>query len=75
MSVKLFARAILGTEMAAPILWAPGIFGFSAGQPSVTINFIHSFGGAGVFWVLGGGRFWLPSRTRPVKKLGIFHYF
>ena len=43
MSVK-FLSAILGPEMAAPILWTPGKMPFPAGKPR-----------GGVFWDLGGG--------------------
>ena len=51
-SVK-FVSAILGPEMAAPILWTPGKM-----RPFCRKNHVHKiprfFGGAG-FWVLGGG--------------------
>ena len=35
----IFLPAILGPEMAAPMVWAPGIFGaLSAGKPSMPIK-------------------------------------
>ena len=52
MSVK-FLSAILGPEMAAPILWMPGKM-----RPFCRKNHVHKiprFRGGGVFWVLGGG--------------------
>ena len=49
-SVK-FVSAILGPEMAAPILWAPGKM--RSGKP-MSIKFLV-FGGGGVFWLGGGG--------------------
>ena len=52
-SVK-FVSAILGPEMPAPILWAPGKkCVLSAGKP-VSVKFLV-LGGGGYFWVLGGG--------------------
>ena len=49
-----YLPAILGPEMTAPILWAPGIFGvLSAGKPSMPITFLVL--GAGVFWCSFGG--------------------
>ena len=51
MSVK-FVSAILGPEMAAPILWAPGkMFRFCR---KTNVHKIPRFGGGGVFWVGGG---------------------
>ena len=50
-SVKCLS-AILGPEMAAPILWTPGKM-----RPFCRKNHVHKiprFRG-GVFWVLGGG--------------------
>ena len=52
MSVK-FLSAILGPEMAAPILWTPGKCVRSAGK-TMSIKFLV-LGGGGVFWVWGGG--------------------
>ena len=52
-SVK-FVSAILGAEMAAPILWTPGkMRSFCRKKKPMSIKF--SFWGGGVFWVLGGG--------------------
>ena len=52
-SVK-FLSAILGPEMAAPILWTPGKM-----RPFCRKSHVHKIprfrGGGGVFWVLGGG--------------------
>ena len=54
MSVK-FLSAILGPELAAPILWTPGKM-----RPFCRQNHVHiipRFRGGGVFWVfLGGGK-------------------
>ena len=41
-----FPPAILGPEMAAPILWAPGIFGFFLLENPMPIKFLF-FGGGG----------------------------
>ena len=51
-SVK-FLSAILGPEMAAPILWAPRISVFFL-QENLHVHKIPRFRG-GVFWVWGGG--------------------
>ena len=50
-SVK-FVSAILGPEMAAPILWAPGKM-----RPFCRKNHVHKISRfrGGVFWVWGGG--------------------
>ena len=54
MSIK-FPHAILGPEMAAPILWAPGIFAFFL-QENPHAHKIPPFrGGRGFFWKGGGG--------------------
>ena len=45
-----FAPGILGPEMAAPILWAPAIFGSFCRKPSMPITFLVLGGGGG-----GGG--------------------
>ena len=48
-----FLSAVLGPEMAAPILWAPGKM-----RPFCRKSHVHKipcFRGGGVFWVLGGG--------------------
>ena len=46
----IFLPAILGPEMAAPILWAPGIFlVLSAGKNPMPIKFFVLGGGSGVF--------------------------
>ena len=55
MSVK-FLSAILGPEMAAPILWAPRISVFFL-QGNLNVHKIPRFRGGGVFWVCGGGYF------------------
>ena len=54
-SVK-FWSAILGPEMAAPILWTPGTNAFFL-QENLHVHKIPRFGGGGGFgfWVLGGG--------------------
>ena len=51
-SVK-FLSAILGPEMAAPILWAPGKIAFFLQENPMPIKFAVL--GGGVFWVCGGG--------------------
>ena len=51
-SIK-FVSAILGPEMAAPILWAPRISAFFL-QENLHVHKIPRFRG-GVFWVWGGG--------------------
>ena len=45
--------AILGPEMGAPILWAPGIFPFFLQEPSVSIKFLV-LGGGGILGFRGG---------------------
>ena len=46
----VFLPAILGPEMAAPILWATGIFWcFLPKKPPVHVK-VHVSGGVGVFW-------------------------
>ena len=52
MSVK-FVSAILGPEMAAPILWAPRISAFLL-KENLHVHKTPRFLG-GVFWVGGGG--------------------
>ena len=52
MSVK-FVSAILGPEMAAPILWTPGKDALFLQEKPMSIKF-RVLGGV-VFWVLGGG--------------------
>ena len=55
MSVKFFARD-LGPEMAAPILWAPGIFGLSLQEKnSMPMKFLVLAGGILGFRPGGGG--------------------
>ena len=54
-SVKFFCFAILGPEMGAPILWAPGIFAFCR-KPSISVKFLFLGGGGGIFGLLEGGR-------------------
>ena len=51
-SVK-FVSAILGPEMAAPILWAPRISAFFL-QENLHVHKFPRFGGGGLFWVWGG---------------------
>ena len=53
MSVK-FASAILGPEMAAPILWTPGKNAFFR-QGNLQVHKIPRFGGEGDFGFGGGG--------------------
>ena len=48
-----FPHAILGPEMAAPILWAPGIFGLFL-QENPSAHKIPLWGGGG-FFLRGGG--------------------
>ena len=52
-SVK-FMSAILGPEMAAPILWTPGENAFFCRKTSMSIKFLV-LGGGGEFWFGGGG--------------------
>ena len=52
-SVK-FLSAILGPEMGAPILWAPGIFAFFL-QENLHVHKIPRFRGGGELFFLGGG--------------------
>ena len=52
MSVK-FVSAILGPEMAAPILWTPGKMRSFCRKTHV--HKIPRFGGGGYFGFLGGG--------------------
>ena len=61
MSVK-FLSAILGQEMAAPILWTPGKCVRSAGK-AMSIKFLV-LGGGGYFgfWGGGSGRFYFYGR-------------
>ena len=53
MSVK-FLSAILGPEMAAPILWAPGENALFLQEKPVSIKFLL-FGGGGILGFGGGG--------------------
>ena len=50
----IFLPAILGTQMAAPILWAPGIFGFFLLEEKPYVHEIPLFRGRGGF-AEGGG--------------------
>ena len=62
-SVK-FLSAILGPEMAAPILWTPGKMPSFCRRTSMSIKFFVFWGGGG-FWVLRGGggcRFYFYGR-------------
>ena len=52
MSVK-FVSAILGPEMAAPILWTPGKNASVLQEKATSIKFLV-LGGGGI-WGLGGG--------------------
>ena len=52
MSIK-FLRAILGPEMAAPILWAPRKIAFFQQANPMPVKFLVL--GGGLFWVFGGG--------------------
>ena len=54
----IFPPAILGPEMAATILWAPGIFWFFLLETTHAHKIPPFFGGGGGFWVFleGGGR-------------------
>ena len=49
----IFLSAILGPEMAAPILWAPRIFSVVFLQENLHVHKIPRFRG-GAFWVWGG---------------------
>ena len=60
----IFPPAILGPEMAAPILWAPGIFVFSAGNPPMPIKLLVLGGGAD-FIFMAAGDFSDPRRIVP----------
>ena len=51
---SIFLPAILGPEMAAPIVWAPGILAFVL-QENRHAHKIPRFRGGGVFWLFGGG--------------------
>ena len=53
-SVK-FLSAILGPEMAAPILWAPGKNAFFLQEKTMSIKFLLLGGGGGILGFLGGG--------------------
>ena len=61
-SVK-FVSAILGPEMAAPILWTHGKMPFFCRKTSMSIK-ILVLGGGGSIWVFGGGecRFYFYGR-------------
>ena len=54
MSVK-FLSAILGPEMAAPILWTPGKNASVLQEKPMSIKSLVLAGGGGVFWVFWGG--------------------
>ena len=54
MSIK-FPPAILGLEMAAPILWAPGIFGLFLLETPGPISFLLLGGGGHGVLERGGG--------------------
>ena len=45
--VRNFSPAILGLEMAVPILWAPGIFWFFLLETPLTIKFLVLGGAVG----------------------------
>ena len=49
MSIK-FPPVILGPEMAAPILWAPGIFGFFLVEMPIKFLLLGGGGGSWFFW-------------------------
>ena len=53
MSIK-FPPVILGPEMAAPILWVPGIFGFFLLETPMPIKYLL-LGGGGLLGFLEGG--------------------
>ena len=53
-SRKNIVSAILGPEMAAPILWTPGISAFFL-QENLHVHRFLVLGGEGVFWFWGGG--------------------
>ena len=60
-NVRIFPSAVLGPEMAAPILWAPGIFGLLQ-ETSMPTKFL----------VLGGrvwGSGWGQGQKRYPKEL------
>ena len=52
-SVKFFLSAILGPEMGAPIIWAPGVFAFFL-QENLHVHKIPIFRGDFVFFFGGG---------------------
>ena len=54
MSVKCLS-AILGPEMAAPILWTPGKNAFFLQEKPVSIKFLVLGGGGGIWGFFGGG--------------------
>ena len=51
----IFPPAILRPEMAAPILWAPGIFGSFCWKTPMPIKFLLLGGGGGMIFLLKGG--------------------
>ena len=53
--VRNFSARSLGLEMAAPILWAPGIFGSFCRKPPLPIKFLVFWGGGILFFGEGGG--------------------
>ena len=55
-SVK-FVSAILGPEMAAPILWTPGKNAFFLQETSMSIKFLVLGGGSADFIFMGAGIF------------------
>ena len=55
MSVK-FVSAILGPEMAAPILWTPGKNASVLQEKIMSIKFLLLGGGGGILGFGGGGK-------------------
>ena len=64
-----FLPAILGPEMAAPILWAPGKKAFFLQEKAMSIKFLVLGGGYWVFFLGGGGecRFYFYGREKDVS--------
>ena len=66
----IFPPVILGPEMAAPVLWAPGIFlVLSAGNP-MPIKFLVFFGGGGTAKLIM--RLFIYWRSRSYREIKLF---
>ena len=68
MSVK-FLSAILGPEMAAPILWAPGKMRSFCRKTAMPIKFLVLGGGIMVFFLWGSADLiiFMGARIFPIK--------